>query len=76
MSPMRPILQRFFGVDPGRNVLRVAHRQTATVQQSRPVGLFVDGEVRLHAGFWRHDNQAIAQQRFAGYRINRFFSAA
>jgi hypothetical protein len=57
-------------------VLRIAHRQTATVQQADPVGLFVDGDIRLRAGFWRHDNQAITQQRFAGCRINRFFSAA
>ena len=53
-------------------MLRIAHRQTPAVQQAYPVGLFVDGEVSLGAGFWRHDNQAIPQQRFAGCRINRF----
>ena len=54
-------------------MLRIAHRQTATVEQTGPVRLFVDGDVALLAVCGRDHHQAISQQGFAASRINRFF---
>ena len=50
-------------------MLRIAYRQTATVEQTGPVRLFVDGDVVLLAVCGRDHHQAISQQRFAGSRI-------
>ncbi|MNY65492.1 hypothetical protein D3C86_2027640 [compost metagenome] len=54
-------------------MIRIAHRQTALFQQAGPVGVFINGELALCAGFWRNHDQAVTQQSFAGCRINRFF---
>lgn len=73
---MRPVFAALLCINASRNVFRVAHRQTTAIQQSRPVGFAVDGDVFLFTGFWRDHNQAVAKQRFTRCGINRFLSTA
>lgn len=60
------MFQRLFGVDAGRHVIRIAHRQTAAVEQLGPVGLLVDGDLILLIALGGDQHQFVTQQRIAG----------
>ncbi|SVN00336.1 Uncharacterised protein [Klebsiella pneumoniae] len=71
--PGPQFLQRFFRIDAGWHVRRVANGQTTAFQQAGPVGFIINADIALSAGLRRHDHQAVAEQRRAGCGINAFF---
>lgn len=71
--PGTEFLQCLFGIDTGRDMLWIAHRQTASFQQAGPVGFLINGYRPLRTGFRRDHYQAVAKQSGAGCRIDGLY---